>query len=244
MTRIGTITLGRMSNGAHFRFMRTMLENAKEVDALMARAPHVVDALAKAFDKEERVFKVSQKSMLTDEIVAADRERGNLYMAFKKMVKGMRRMPVKSVAAAATRLQQKLVDYNINVRAQLDQETGMMESLLSELLGPLRPDVELLGLMLCVQHMKEANDRVDLAMTQRDEDRKYIVTGATRAARLACDDAYRNLVLVVNALVVMDGESAYRDFVAYANAMIARTKREVLGSPAEAGNEKQDSPDE
>lgn len=229
MTQIENIGLTRMSNGAHFRFMKNILERVKNETSVTAKAAKVINELEVAFKKEDELLKISQKSMLTDEIAAADQERDALYMTCKKTVEAMLGMPVKEVADAAKIVNQKLVDFNIDVKAQLDKETGMLDNLITDLTGPLKAEVQKLSLTPCIERLKEVNDALDKAMSQRDEDKKYVVAGALKAARLASDEAYRNLTTVVNAFVILEGDEQYRDYVAYVNAMIVRVKREVLG---------------
>lgn len=232
MMQINSIYVGRMNNGAHFRFMKNVLLNAQACSALMARGENIVNELAAAFAKEDELLKVSQKSFITDDIAAADQERDNLYLAFKKTVSGLLGMPVPAMAEAAKKLNQKLVDYNIDVRVQLDTQTALMENLIADLTGGLKDEVALLGLTPCVERMKELNDQIDRLLNQRDDERKYTVTGALKAQRAVTDEAYRKVVLITNALILMEGEEAYADYVAHVNSLIVRMKREVLGQGA------------
>ena len=69
-------------------------------------------------------MKISQKSMLTDDIATADAEHDGLYSGYKKAVNGFRNLPVENMAKAAKLLTQHIKDYAIDPKMQLDKETG------------------------------------------------------------------------------------------------------------------------
>ena len=126
MKEINDIYLGRMNNGAHFTFVTNILARAEADSAVMNKAAEEVAAFKAAVDKEDEVLKVSQKSLLTDEITKADSERDSLYTGYKKAVEGFLAMPIAELAQAAKILAQHIKDYRINVADQLDKETGML----------------------------------------------------------------------------------------------------------------------
>ena len=60
----------------------------------------------------------------------------------------------------------------------------------------------------------------------------------------ATDKAYRQLVKMVNALVMVEGEEAYADFVAEQNSLIKRYKQQVLGQTVSPDKEDDEEPEE
>ena len=67
--------------------------------------------------------------------------------------------------------------------------------------------------------------------------------GAMKAARTASDEAYRQLVKMVNALALVFGEADYADFIDYVNTEIVHFKREVLNQKASTTTAPSDSPE-
>ena len=53
-----------------------------------------------------------------------------------------------------------------------------------------------------------------------------------KTARAATDEAYRDLVKMVNAYALVEGDAAYAGFIDYLNAEIVHYKREVLNQKA------------
>ena len=55
--------------------------------------------------------------------------------------------------------------------------------------------------------------------------------------RVACDNAYRDLVNQINAKIMLEGAAAYENFVNFANTHIMQYKMNVLNPAFERVNE-------
>ena len=75
----------RLNNGAHFLFISNVLVRA-EVDAnVKSKLSAQIVSLKAAMEQEDEDLKISQKSMLTDDIATADAERDGLYRLRARM---------------------------------------------------------------------------------------------------------------------------------------------------------------
>lgn len=229
MKEISDIYLGRMNNGAHFTYVSNLLARAEGDQAVSTKAAAQVAALKAAVEQEDADLKLSQKSMLSDEIAAADAKRDNFYIGYKKAVQGFLRLPVETMANAAKVLSQHIKDYAIDPKMQLDRETGMLKNFIADLEGTYKQQVEALSLGEFVTCMKEANERVNRLLDQRGNEQVGTTVGALKASRKATDEACRMLVKMVNALALVEGEKDYAAFIDRTNTEIVRYKREVLG---------------
>lgn len=234
MKQIEDINLPRMNNGAHFTFVSNILARAEADTTVKAKAASLVTALHDALAVEDEALKISQKSLLTDEIAKADADRDTLYAGYKKAVEGFLAIPVADMAQAATELAQHIKDYRINTTDQLDKETGLLVNFIADLEGKFSEQVKKLSLTAFVTNMKEANERVRTLTLQRTNERMTLPVGALKSARLGSDKAYRELVQMVNALALVFGEADYAPFIDYVNTEIVHYKREVLNSKATA----------
>lgn len=234
MKEIGTIALGRMNNGAHFLYVSNVLARAEADTKVSEKAAAQVSALKTAVAQEDRDLKLSQKSLLTDDIAQADSDRDQLYSGYKQAVKGFLDLPVENLAQAAKVLNQHIIDYAIDPREQLDKETGMLVNFLADLEGKYAEQVSALSLTPFVTALKEANERVRTFTADRTEERMTQTVGALKASRKASDEAYRALVKWVNALALIEGETEYADFIDYVNTEITHYKREVIGQKSKA----------
>ena len=234
MKEIYDINIQRMNNGAHFTFVSNILARAEADTAVKEKASELVSNFKTAVSAEDEALKISQKSLLTDEIAKADSDRDALYAGYKKAVEGFLAMPIADMAQAAKILSQHIKDYKINTADQLDKETGLLVNFISDLEDKYAAQVVKLGLTAFVTNLKEANERVRTLTLQRTNEKIGITVGALKTARTASDDAYRALVKMVNALALVFGEKDYTAFIDYVNTEVTHYKREVLGQKASA----------
>lgn len=245
MKEIYDINIQRMNNGAHFTFVSNILARAEADTAVKGKASELVSNFKAAVAAEDEALKISQKSLLTDEIAKADSDRDALYAGYKKAVEGFLAMPIADMAQAAKILSQHIKDYKINTADQLDKETGLLVNFISDLEDKYAAQVAKLGLTAFVTNLKEANERVRTLTLQRTNEKIGITVGALKTARTASDDAYRALVKMVNALALVFDEKDYTAFIDYVNTEVTHYKREVLGqkasAPSTSGNSAVDS---
>ena len=234
MKEIYDINIQRMNNGAHFTFVSNILARAEADTTVKGKASELVSKLKAAVAAEDEALKISQKSLLTDEIAKADSDRDALYAGYKKAVEGFLAMPIADMAQAAKVLAQHIKDYKINTADQLDKETGLLVNFISDLEDKYAAQVAKLGLTAFVTNLKEANERVRTLTLQRTNEKIGITVGALKTARTASDDAYHALVKMVNALALVFGEKDYTAFIDYVNTEVTHYKREVLGQKASA----------
>ena len=241
MKEIYDINIQRMNNGAHFTFVSNILARAEADTAVKGKAADQVNNLKAAVSTEDEALKISQKSLLTDEIAKADNDRDALYAGYKKAVEAFLAMPIADMAQAATVLAQHIKDYKINTADQLDKETGLLVNFITDLEDKYTAQVTKLGLTAFVTNMKEANERVRTLTLQRTNEKMGVTVGALKAARTASDTAYRALVKMVNALALVLGEKDYTAFIDYVNTEVTHYKREVIGQKAKAPSTSGDS---
>ena len=225
MKEIQTLPLTSMNNAAHFLFVSNMAERAEKDAVVSEKCAAQVKALREAATAEDENLQISAKSLTTDKIVEADQ----LYAGYKKAVAGYAGFPMADMADAAKVLQQHIKDYKIDVKAQLDKETGLLVNFIQDLEGKFAEQVKALSLTAFVEKLKAANEEMRALTRQRTDERSAKTAGALKAARSASDEAYRMLVLHVNAHALLEGEAAYAAFIDYANTEIAHFKQEVLG---------------
>ena len=234
MKEIYDINIQRMNNGAHFTFVSNILARAEADTAVKGKASELVSNFKVAVAAEDEALKISQKSLLTDDIAKADNDRDALYAGYKKAVEAFLAMPIADMAQAAKVLAQHIKDYKINTAGQLDKETGLLVNFITDLEDKYSAQVAKLGLTAFVTNLKEANERVRMLTLQRTNEKMGVTVGALKAARTSSDDAYRALVKLVNALALVYGEKDYTAFIDYANTEITHYKREVLNQKASA----------
>ena len=230
VVEIAQIQLSHLNNGAHFQFMKNVSDRLATDTKIKENAvgQAAIKALADALVVEDKCLVLSQKSLLTDEIIKADKERDTLFAGYRTAVKGFLNMPVADLAKHAHQLWQHLVDYAIDPKMQLERETGLITNLCTDLAGEYATQVQALGLKSYVDALKTANERVETLLVQRTADNSTKVIGALAAARRTSDDAIRNLIKVVNALAILGKPADYAAFIDFMNTLIKRYKEQAM----------------
>ena len=230
-----------LNNGAHFQFIKNVSDRLATDTKIKENAvgQAVIKALTEALTTEDKYLVLSQKSLLTDEIAHADKERDTLFTGYRTAVKGFLNMPIAALAKNARELWQHLADYAIDPQMQLERETGLITNLCTDLVGKYATQVQALGLKAYVDALKTANERVETLLVQRTTDNSTKVVGALRTAREASDNAIRNLTKVVNALAILGNPADYAAFIDFMNTLIKRYKEQAIPtSTAKANVEK------
>ena len=242
MKEIGSISLVNMNNAAHFLFVSNMADRAEKDSAVAEKCAEQVKALREAVTAEDENLQLSAKSLVTDKIAEADKERDRLYAGYKKAVGGYEGFPDAAIAEAAKILSQHIKDYKISPQMQLDKETGLLVNFIQDLEGKFSEQIKTLSLSAFVEKLKASNESVRDLTAQRTDERSAKTAGALKTARGVSEEAYKTLVQHVNARALIEGEDAYSAFIDYANTEIEHFKKEVLGgskkkSSSGAGNE-------
>lgn len=241
MVEIKTLSVGLMNNGAHFTYMTNVLNRAEADEHIKVDAATQVADLKAALAVEDKYFKTSDKNLKTDIIAAADAERDKLCRNYLKTLKALMNMPDETIANSAKALVQMFIDYELDPDAQLDKQTGILLNMVSDWEGKHAQDVTNTNTGKYVELIKAANERVHSLMVERSDEEKEVPVGALKSARKQTDIAYRALVKMVNALIMVNGETDYADFVKFLNYEIKRYKEEVLNQKVPEGTKPDDT---
>ena len=241
MADIKSIDAGHMNNGAHFTYMTNVLNRAETDEHIKVDAATQVADLKAALAMEDKYFKTSDKNLKTDIIAAADAERDKLSRNFLKTLKALMNMPDETIANSAKALVQMFIDYELDPDAQLDKQTGILLNMVGDWEGKHAQDVTNTNTGKYVELIKAANERVHSLMVERSDEEKEVPVGALKSARKQTDIAYRALVKMVNALIMVNGETDYADFVKFLNYEIKRYKEEVLNQKVPEGTKPDDT---
>ena len=231
MKKIGNIDLTRATKAGHIDFIRAVCEAAEAEEGVLANdvARKAVEALKAAYNEERESLTLSTKSLLTDDIHAADMERDGLFTGFKGTVMAQQHMPYADKAKAAKELTQRIKDFRLRRTLQLDEETALLGKLIEECEGKYATHVEHLSVTAYVSALKEANDRVRRLINERMQNQRLRKEAEVDSSRRGSDKAYRWLVGVVNAMQILLGDEArVGHFIDFMNALIKRYRQVVF----------------
>lgn len=216
-----------LTQGASFQFQEDVYQaiaNAPTFDKILTRIDKDLQEWQDAFNVFDAKLKLSQKSLTTDEIKKADEERDAAYRQYRRAVKAFLDFPIAEKAEAAKILWQNLKDYNIQTGWELTRQTGMTKNLLQDVKGKNGNYVKALGLETVVERLENANKKVALLISDRNEEKAGRIVGETREARRESERLYKALVEVINAYSLIEGPADYTYIIDQVNADIKRLK--------------------
>ena len=244
---ISKIKFSRLRNGEHVQFHT-------EVDELIAaKTPEVLGIEAQyaiyktLFGNEYEAFDIIRKSAVTEDLDDADALRDSINSGMNGVVKSALNHYDADVKKAASRVWVVLNSFgNISVLTY-NEETVSIRKLNAELTANYTAEVQLLGLDGWLTELVNKNDEFDALMKLRYTEDSGKTLLRMRPQRLEVDEAYRKIIKRIDALIEINGEDVYKDFVAELNIrvdkynnIIARRegsnskKKEASGAKAEA----------
>lgn len=223
MSKIQTFgTITRLRNNELLAFGR-------EIEAAIIQADA---ATLKVFDSfEEYKAKLQQyddgivtvsKSMLTNLMVAAKKDRNNLHIGILEHIRTGTRHFIVDKRDAANRLLPLTSTYVGAQNRGFDDQTGFEYNFLQQLKSDLyKADVTLLGMDEWVAELEKVNNKCSQLSTSRTKEKAgKALKGVTVVNRQLFESAYNALVELLNAFMLVDGEEKYKDLFSWWNARI------------------------
>lgn len=221
MQRFYTLDKSKLTNGQHFAFMTAFVQDIQKIEDTPAKMKTMIDAMAAAQADEDKYLKMAQGSLLTEKIREADELRDNSYKKLRDIVKVWTGSGMEPQATAAETLNKVISTYRLNTAAQMDEESGLMTNLLTDIsTSEMQANVTAIGAANLVANMRQGNEQVVALLKQRDEEKSGKVVGALRQTRLNSDKAYANVVEAVEAFNYTVG--GYDEVITKWNATIDR----------------------
>jgi hypothetical protein len=187
-----------------------------------------------AYDDEVSALDIILKSELTVEIGQQDVVRDNTFRGFSDAVKSATKHFDPAKRKAAAKVGNVLNHYGNIASRTLDGETAAINDLIRELQIDANTSlVDLLGLTDWLTQLQMENDALKTLMQQRYAEVAARPTVRTKATRKATDAAFRAMLNMIDALVLINGEANYTAFIAELNA-VSKRYRDVLAQQAGA----------
>ena len=151
-------------------------------------------------------YKLSRASDYTQKIADEDDRRDNLFRQLVNLLKMYRRFGYDTEKKDLWNIVKK---YNVDPVENYSEESSKLQQMLQELHADTQAGqhLTLLGLESLITQLNTANEAVRTLMGQRNDERMQIGKAALATAREEADQAYRALILSLNASAVMDDDA-------------------------------------
>jgi len=211
----------KLQNEEHFKFQtdfKGLLD--KFNPRALGIGPQYVDYMM-YYSNEEEALDVIRKSALTDDLAIADALRDATFRGLVGTVKSATNHFKAENRANAARLEVVFNNYNNIAVKPYEQETVAIDQLVKDLLLTYPTDIAALGLTDWVTELKTQNTAFDnLKKTKHTEDSSK-TSFKMKVERGKVDEKYRAIVKRINALIEVNGPTAYISIVAELNSRIS-----------------------
>lgn len=240
MKKIKTVDFSDFQNNEHGQFHSVIRDEISTQDpnrlGIIKFFPSYVDDLT----TELASIEVEQGSQHTKGIGNADLFRDQLYRSFVLQIRSGLIDYDPAVQAAAERII-RIVDQIGDMRKEpYNKESETLTSLTNQMNNNYAADVALCSATEKLNKLVEANTSFIANFGTRTAEVASRISGDVRVARVATDADYKNIVNVINALVLLNGEDEYSSFIDKVNYQIDYYKNTITTRRSKS-KEKSDS---
>lgn len=217
---IHNLSLRPLHNEEHFKFHTDVDGLITEATPEVLKIPLLYPPYKALLSNELEAMDKISKSSTTEKIDAADIARDNVIQGIIKMDNAMLHHFDPAINEAAARVKIVLDNFAGITHYSYDKESAAIIKLLELLKGSLAADVAAIGITSWVTELEAKNKEFDALFTSRYDEQAAKTALQMKDVRIEIDDAYNKIIERINALIVIEGEAAYVDFVTKLNLRI------------------------
>ena len=221
--KIEAIHYLHLRNDEHFQFNAETKDAIYAAGATQLKINLLVPAYHAAFAAEDESIKKILISTLTIEIDDYDNRRDNTFRGLKNTALAALDHYDPNIAAAAKRLQAVFHTYGNVSKKPKNEETAAIFNMIEDLKSAkYSADLDTAGLRGWVNQLDNENKALERLMQERYDETAEKTHLKVKECRADTDKAYHDIIERINALIVVEGETAYSAFVNKMNAIIEK----------------------
>jgi anion-transporting ArsA/GET3 family ATPase len=221
--KISKIHLIHFRNDAHFQYCVEFRELVAKFNPQTLKLKPLFDGFPALLDREDEALKKISKSALTEKIQEADVARDETFSGMAELNDAMRKHFNPDKRDAAKRVAVVLHTYGNVAKKAMNEETSAVFNMLQDLRSDkYASDAAAIGLTEWADELEERNNLVEKLMRERFDEgasKSHIVL---KEAREAVDALHNKIIKRLEALIEIDGEANYEDFVNTFNEIAAK----------------------
>jgi hypothetical protein len=212
-----------LSNPLHLQFVLDVLNLFTVFDPALLKILPQYKIFQACIEMEERCYKIIRKSDISKLKKQKDRERDLVIMSIRDLLKSALRSLDEVIREAAERLKIVLDAYDsptLLIKLPFDAETAAINSLLEEFEGKYANDIQIVGLATLVKELRIRNDTFDLLAKDYNKQQAEKPSIRSTEARQNTDKVYQEMITLIDAAIINDGEAPYASFISEINTLI------------------------
>jgi hypothetical protein len=224
MIRIEKVRNYLMPNDLHLQFFVALIYLIKKFNPAALKINVLFDLLCACIEKEDTCYKVVRKSDFSRLKEESDHARDDIVAGIKNHLKSRHKHFDLAVCEATNRLMIVFDNYDNPtplIHLPYDAETIAINNMLQELESEKHAsDVDITGLGEWLIELRSRNNAFNQLVIAYNEQQSEKPLFRPKNARKETDEVYKNIVYVINALMIMEGEEAYSPFVIELNTLV------------------------
>ena len=211
-----------LKNAQHFAFIQAFITALQAAGFTAARLVAKLAQLVSAFGVEDRYYMIARASEVIAQRTAADEKRDRFYTRLHRLVQAWAGSGMALLDAAATALLRVFNLYKVKINAQMDEETGVLENLITDLSTiEMQAHLATINGTYLFEQMVEGHTLVKSLRLEQGVEESEKVYGALSAARKDCDVLYDEMCdLIESFSKVADDPAPYETFIRQWNGTV------------------------
>jgi hypothetical protein len=234
LMEIASLYLHNQRNAGHYQF-QTDFNSA--IIKYTPQALGIVDdyaTYAPLLENEGVALVAITKSATTEEIEVGDKNRDFTFRGLADKVTNSMNHFNPEVREAAKRVKVIFDGYGNLTPKPNDEESGLISSLIADLRTKVSAEIVTLGIVDWIAELELQNNVFIALEATRNSEEASRTELRMKQVRVEVDAAYNKIVKRINALIVVNGEAPYTEFVKELNARIGRAQDSIALSKTRA----------
>lgn len=221
--KIQRVNFSKLRNNEHFQCQTEFKNLIEEFDAEKLKIAALFnDEFLPLYKEEDEAILKIVKNSFTESRSEADQQRDHTFRGMVETNKAALNHFDPAKVAAAKRLKILFDTYGNVARLPLQEETSAIYNLLQELDNKYAPDVDAVGLSDWAEQLRNDNNAYEALMKESYEEDAAKTELRMKEVRAAMDKVFRQIIERMEALMLIEGESAYSEFVRRLNVQLEK----------------------
>ncbi len=230
--KIANFNLQSQRNAGHYQFLIDVKNFILKFTPQVLGIVELFNAFVLILENELTALNAITKSATTDEIEAADKNRDFTFRGLVDKARSSLKHYNAEVREAANRVMVIFDGYGNLVPKPYDEESGLIDSLIADLRNKAAADLVTLEIVDWVAELERLNNEFVTLTATRNSEEASRTELRMKEVRVKTDTAYKAIVERVNALIVVNGDANYVEFVKEMNTRIGRAQDSIAQSRA------------
>lgn len=209
-------------NEEHFFFHTEVKDLITQLNPATLKIQTLFNVYQNLWTKLDEALEKIVKSSITKDIEEQDLQRDNLFRGLCGYNKAMTNHFKSEFVKAAQRIQIVIDKYGNLGKKPMFDETASIYNFLQELTDNYAADIQLIGLKDWVVELGIMNDKFKSLLHNRYDETLQKTTLKAKDVRIEIDTAYKNIVLAVEALALLENAEVHKNFITKMNLIVGK----------------------